>query len=75
MANGVAILCMRNHPSSDPAPNREDRECLTKPQMERHTTILWSHTPPAPFLFCAAWIKKLLDANHCICYMVSHDKA
>ena len=30
IANSPAILCVHNHPSSDPAPSREDRDCTAR---------------------------------------------
>jgi DNA repair protein RadC len=30
IANSPAIICTHNHPSSDPAPSREDRECTSR---------------------------------------------
>jgi DNA repair protein RadC len=30
IANSPAIICTHNHPSSDPAPSREDRDCTAR---------------------------------------------
>jgi DNA repair protein RadC len=30
IANSPAIICTHNHPSSDPAPSREDRDCTCR---------------------------------------------